>query len=326
MAVPMNSTQFRVIVEPIMNEHFDGVYSQRKDEYKQIFTTKPGTPRAYHEEPVMFGLGSAPQMPDGTGVQYKQGGVLFNKRYIYKQYGAAFAMTKVLVEDGDHINLGKIYSEQLGQAMVETEETATANVLNFSFTNSSPYLGGDGVSLVNSSHPIMGGVMSNVLPTPAALSQTSVEALLIQIRKSMDNDQKRVRINPLCLVVSPDNEFQAEVITKSALRTSSTSAGPGSATYAVNDINPIMSLKILPKGLVDQYRRTHGPAVPDAPHGAEEHGRRFRDRQHALQGHQPLGYKLDELPHRLRYTGTVKRSCALPRADSGAVSQGQQSP
>jgi hypothetical protein len=82
MAVPMNSTQFRVIVEPIMNEHFDGVYSQRKDEYKQIFTTKPGTPRAYHEEPVMFGLGSAPQMPDGTGVQYKQGGVLFNKRYI----------------------------------------------------------------------------------------------------------------------------------------------------------------------------------------------------------------------------------------------------
>jgi|SRR5580765_4243028 len=238
MAVPMNSSQFRVIVEPIMNEHFDGVYSQRKDEYKAIFTTKPGTPRAYHEEPVMFGLGSAPQMPDGTGVQYKQGGVLFNKRYVYRQYGAAFAMTKVLVEDGDHINLGKIYSEQLGQAMVETEETNAANVLNFSFTNSAPYLGGDGVSLINSQHPILGGVMSNLLPTPAALSQTSAEAMLIMIRKSQDNDQKRVRINPQCLVVGPDNEFQAEVITKSALRTGG----------ANNDINPIMSLKVLPEG------------------------------------------------------------------------------
>jgi hypothetical protein len=238
MAVPMNSTSFRVIVEPIMNEHFDGVYSQRKDEYKAIFTVKPGIARAYHEEPVMFGLGSAPQMPDGTAVSYRQGGVLFNKRYIYKQWGAAFAMTKVLVEDGDHINLGKIYSEQLGQAMVETEELFTANVLNFAFTNSAPYLGGDGVSLCNSGHPIVGGVQSNVLATPAAMSQTSVEAMLIQIRKSQDNDQKRVRINPRALVVSPDNEMQAEVITKSALRTGA----------ANNDINPIMSLKILPQG------------------------------------------------------------------------------
>jgi hypothetical protein len=238
MAVPMNSTGFRVIVEPIMNEHFDGVYTQRKDEYKAIFRVKPGIARAYHEEPVMFGLGSAPQMPDGTGVAYRQGGVLFNKRYVYKQWGAAFAMTKVLVEDGDHINLGKIYSEQLGQAMVETEELFTANVLNFSFTNSAPYLGGDGVSLINSAHPIVGGTQSNVLATPAALSQTSVEAMLIQIRKSQDNDQKRVRINPQSLVVSPDNEFQAEVILKSALRTG----------VANNDINPVMSLKILPKG------------------------------------------------------------------------------
>ena len=41
MAVPMNSTQFRVIVEPILNEHFDGVYDQRKDEYKAIFKVKP---------------------------------------------------------------------------------------------------------------------------------------------------------------------------------------------------------------------------------------------------------------------------------------------
>jgi len=238
VAVPMNSTQFRVIVEPILNEHFDGVYNQRKDEYKAIFRTKPGIARAYHEEPVMFGLGSAPQMADGGPVTYKQGGVLYNKRYVYRQYGAAFAMTKVLVEDGDHINLGKIYSEQLGQAMVETEEVATANVLNFAFTNSAPYLGGDGVSLNNSAHPIVGGTYSNLLSSPAALSQTSVESMLIQIRKTVDNDQKRVRIDPQALVVSPDNEFQAEVITKSALRTGG----------ANNDINPVMSLKILPKG------------------------------------------------------------------------------
>lgn len=250
MAVPMNSTQFRVIVEPILNEHFDGIYDQRRDEYKKIFVTKPGIPRAYHEEPVLFGLGAAPQMQDGGNVQYKQGGVLFDKRYIYKVYGAAFALTKVLVEDGDHINLGKIYSEQLGQAMVETEEQAAANVLNFSLTNSAPYLGGDGVSLVNSAHPIVGGTLSNVLATPAALSQTSVEAMLIQIRKARDNDLKYAAVRPEQLVVSPDNEMQAEVITKSALRTGG----------ANNDINPVVSLKILPKGFTVITRLTSATA------------------------------------------------------------------
>ena len=152
MAAPMNSTQFRIIVEPILNEHFDGVYDQRKDEYKKIFRVKPGIKRAYHDEPVLFGLGAAPAMGDGGPVTYKSGGVLFDKRYVFRQYGAAFALTKVLVEDGDHINLGKIYSEQLAQAMVETEEVAAANVLNNSFSSS--YVGGDGVSLINSAHPV----------------------------------------------------------------------------------------------------------------------------------------------------------------------------
>jgi hypothetical protein len=236
MAAPMNSTQFRIIVEPILNEHFDGVYDIRKDEYRQIFRVKPGIKRAYHDEPVLYGLGAAPTMPDGTPVTYKSGGVLFDKRYVFRVYGAAFALTKVLVEDGDHINLGRIYSEQLAQAMIETEETAAANVLNNSFNGAFP--GGDGVSLVNAAHPISQGTQSNVLATPAALSQTSVESMLIQIRKAQDNDTKKVRISPVGLVVSPDNEFQAEVITKSALRTG----------QANNDINPVMSTKILPKG------------------------------------------------------------------------------
>jgi hypothetical protein len=248
MAAPMNSTQFRIIVEPILNEHFDGVYSLRKDEYKQVFRVKPGIKRAYHDEPVLYGLGAAPMMGDGAPVTYKSGGVLFDKRYVFRQYGAAFALTKVLVEDGDHINLGKIYSEQLGQAMIETEETKAANVLNNSFSNTYP--GGDGVSLVNSSHPIFGGTASNVLETPAAMSQTSVENMLIQIRKAADNDQKKVRITPQGLIVSPDNEFQAEVITKSALRTG----------QANNDINPVMSTKILPKGYTVITRLTSSTA------------------------------------------------------------------
>ncbi len=42
MAVPMRSTDFRSIVEPILNEAFDGVYDQRADEWKQVFVQQQG--------------------------------------------------------------------------------------------------------------------------------------------------------------------------------------------------------------------------------------------------------------------------------------------
>ena len=55
-ANPMRSTDFRSIVEPILNEEFDGVYDQRADEYAQVFKTETGIPRNYHEEPVLYGF------------------------------------------------------------------------------------------------------------------------------------------------------------------------------------------------------------------------------------------------------------------------------
>ena len=244
MATPMNSSQFRVIVEPIMADAFDGVYEQRKDEYKQVFAEKQGTARAYHEEPVLYGLGAAPQMPDGTPVTYRSGGVLFNKRYTYDVYGLAFAMTKVLVEDGDHIQLGRIYSEQLAQALVETREVTAANILNRAFNGS--FLGGDGQSLVSTAHPILGGTYSNQLTTAAAFSQTSLESLLIQIRKAVDNDRKAAKVLPECLIVSPENMFQAEVVLKSVLNSGN----------ANNAINPIKSMGALDKGAVVLSRLT----------------------------------------------------------------------
>ena len=61
MATPMRSTDFRSIVEPILNEVFDGIYEQRADEWAEVFTEYQGIPRQYHEEPVLYGFGAAPE-------------------------------------------------------------------------------------------------------------------------------------------------------------------------------------------------------------------------------------------------------------------------
>tara|TARA_R110000868_G_scaffold117122_1_gene311187 strand:- start:1613 stop:2527 length:915 start_codon:yes stop_codon:yes gene_type:complete len=258
MAAPMRSTDFRSIVEPILNEAFDGVYDQRSDEWSTVFREQAGIPRNYHEEPVLYGFGAAPQLPDGTPVTYQQGGVLFLQRYVYNVYGLAFALTKVLVEDGDHIRIGQVYAKHLAQSLVETKELLCANILNRAFNSS--YTGGDGVSLINTAHPIVSGTFSNQLATAANLSQTSLEQMLIQVRQAVDNNGKKIRLQPIKLVVAPGNVFQAEVLLKSVLR----------AGTANNDINPVKSIGLLPEGASVISRLTSATnwwVQTDAPEG-----------------------------------------------------------
>jgi hypothetical protein len=203
----MRNTDFRAIVEPILNEEFDGVYDQRKDEYLQVFKVRTGIPRDRHEEPVLFGFGMAPELPEGMPVTYQAGGTLWLKEYLYKRYGLAFA-------------------------------------LNNSFNNAYP--GGDGVSLINSAHPIAVGNFSNTIAA-SALSQTSAEQMLIQIRTNgVDNNQKKIHLDPAALVVAPANEFQGEVIVKSVLRSGT----------ANNDLNAIKSRGYLNKGVCVMTRLT----------------------------------------------------------------------
>lgn len=241
MATPMRSTDFRAVVEPILNEVADGVYNQRKDEYKAVFAESEGIARAYHEEPMLYGMQSAPLMPDGTKVEYDAGGQLFNKRYPYYVYGIGFALTQVLVEDGDHVRIGTTMAKHGAQSIIETLETILANDLNYAFTNSAAYLGGDGTPLCYNAHVAAqtyaagNAAVSNVLTTSAALSQTSLEQMLIQIRSAADPRGKKITLTPQKLVVSPSNMLQAEVLVRSVLRTGTNN----------NDLNPVNSMKLL---------------------------------------------------------------------------------
>ena len=245
MAVPVSSSQFKQIVTPILNEFVDSVFAQRTDEWKQVFKEKKGIDRTYHQFVVGYGMPALPEIPDGAAVQYNSFGVAYVVNVVYKVYGGAFALTKVLVEDGDHIRVGQTGSEHLAQAYIETEETLCANIINRAFNAS--YTGGDGVALCASNHPsIVGPAFSNLLSTPAALSQTSLEQMLIQIRNAYDYTNKRIRLAPLKIVTGPSNVMNAEVLLKTVLR----------AGTANNDVNPVMSLKMLPEGQANLSRIT----------------------------------------------------------------------
>ncbi len=181
------------------------------------------------------------------------------KRYQYRVWGLAFALTQTLVEDGDHIRIGQVYAKHLAQSLIETKETLTANVLNRAFNASYPM--GDGVALVATNHPIASGLtFSNQLATAAALSQTSVEQMLVQVRQAVDNNGKRIRLMPRAITCAPTNVFQAETILKSALRTGTTN----------NDVNPVITMGLLKEGQYNMSRLTSNTAWwinTDAPEG-----------------------------------------------------------
>lgn len=269
MGAPMRSTDFRSIVEPILNEAFDGIYEQRKNEYKQFMTEESGIPRSYQEEVMLYGMGAAPEIADGQAVTYQSAGELYKVRYTYKVYGLAYALTKILVEDGDHIRMGNIMSRHLAQSMTETKETIMANHLNRAFNSN--YKGGDAVELISNAHPVIGGTQSNLLAVAANLSQTSLEQMLIQIRNAKDSNGKNIRLMPQKLIVSPSNVFQAEVILKSVLRSGT----------ANNDINAVKSMGMLSGETAVVSRMTSNTAwfvETDAPNGLKVLTRRRLER------------------------------------------------
>ena len=263
----MTSSQFRIVVEPIYAEEFDSVYDQRKDEWKRVFMERTGDAHAYHEEPILYGFGAAPELPEGTSVTFNSGGVLYSARYLYKVYGLGFAITKVLVEDTQHIKVGSIYSRHLAQSMIETKETVAANILNRAFNTN--YLYGDGKALCVSDHPAAPGsaAQSNILSTAAALSHTSLEQMLIQIRNAKDWNGKNISLKAARLIVPPSLMFTAERILKSTLQSGT----------ANNDINAVRSMASVSEDPVVLSRLTSTTAwwvQTDAPEGLKHLVRR----------------------------------------------------
>ena len=140
--------------------------------------------------------------------------------------------------------------------MSTTKEIKAANVLN----NATSTAGGDGVSLLNTSHPTQNGTQSNTLATAADLSETSLESLLIQIADMKDDRGLRIAAQGQMLIIPTAYTFVAERLLESQLRTGT----------ADNDINAIRNGGYLPQGYHIMRRLTDSDAFfikTDVPDG-----------------------------------------------------------
>ena len=228
-------------LEPGLNALFVLEYDRYENESAEIFQTETSD-RAFEEEVMLSGFGSAATKAEGAAVTFDDAKEAFTARYTHQTVALAFSITEEAIEDNLYDRLGNRYAKALARSMANTKQVKGAEVLNSAFSSSQ--LGGDGVVLCSTAHPTVSGTsLSNTFTTQADLSETSLESALINIASFIDERGLRIAIQGRKLVIPKELQFTAERILKSPLRVGT----------ADNDINAINAMNMIPEG----YRVNH---------------------------------------------------------------------
>ena len=240
----MNRARFRKELQEGLNTVFGLEYRRYEQEWRPLFDVENSV-KAYEEDVLLAGLAGAPVKPEGAPVSYDQGGEAFVSKYVHETIALAFSLTEEAEEDNLYGSIGNKYSKALARSMQHTKEVKGAAIINNGFSAS--FLGGDGVSLFNTAHPLFGGgTQANTFTTQADLSETSLEEALIAISKFVDERSIPIAVRATKLVVPPDLMFIAERILMSPYR-------PGTAD---NDVNAIKKMGMVPGGCYKNHRLT----------------------------------------------------------------------
>ena len=208
----------------------EGKYEMIPSQYDKMFT-KHDSKMALERTAEMRFLGLAQLKTEGGQTAFDSNA---GERFVYNQehteIGLGYAITRKAIDDNLYktqfmpSNLGLIESFQ------QTKEIYGANILNTATTYNSA-VGGDGVALCSTAHPIDGGTVANTPTTQADLNEASLLNAMIAIRTNFrDQAGLKVFARGRKLIVPPQLEPVAIRLTKTELR-------PGTAD---NDVNAII--------------------------------------------------------------------------------------
>ena len=245
-------------LEPGLNALFGLEYQRYEQEHAEIYDTE-NSERAFEEEVMLSGFGSAPVKSEGAAVAFDDANEAFTARYNHETIALAFSITEEAIEDNLYDRLSSRYTKALARSMANTKQVKAASVLNNAFD--ATITGGDGVSLCNASHPLTNGSTFRNQPSTAAdLNETSLENALIDISGFVDERGLRVSVRGTILIIPSNLQFIADRILESTLR-------PGTAD---NDINAVRNMGMLPEGYVVNHYLLDTDAFfikTDAPRG-----------------------------------------------------------
>ena len=209
----------------------EGKYEMIPSQYDKIFT-KHESKMALERTAEMRYLGLAQLKTEGGQTVFDNNA---GERFVYNQehteIALGYAITRKAIDDNLYktqfhpSNLGLIESFQ------QTKEIYGANLLNTATTYNAS-VGGDGVALCSTAHPIDGGTVANTPTIQVDLNEATLLNGMNSVRTNFrDQAGLKVFARARKLIVPPQLEPVAIRLTKTELR-------PGTAD---NDVNAIVS-------------------------------------------------------------------------------------
>lgn len=210
MSGVITSSSFAKLLWPGLNSIYGKAYSDYPVEWDKLFE-KNTSDRAYEEDLGLSSFGLATVKNEGAPITYDTERQGFTSRYNPIVYSLGFIITREIYEDDQYGKVGAQKAKALARSMRQTKEIVGANVYNRAFNSS--YTGGDGVSLINASHPnVAGGTWSNQLGTASDLSEAALEQAVIDIAGFRDDRGLLIAAKPEKLVIPYQLQFEAKRI------------------------------------------------------------------------------------------------------------------
>ncbi len=225
---------------PGLNAIFGMEYGEVNDELAPLYEIE-NSDRAFEEEVLFTGFGSAPTKGEGAAVSYDSGQESYTARYTAETVALAFAVTEEAMEDNLYDTFAKLRAKGLARAMANTKQVKAANVFNNGFTD----LIGDGQAFFSDDHPTVGdGTQANKI-TASDMSEATLETALTSIQKIKDDRGILIGASAVSLHIPVDSWAIVDRILSSPGNTQTSLAA---ANPNMNAINATRHMGMLPEG------------------------------------------------------------------------------
>jgi hypothetical protein len=249
---------------PGLNAVFGMEYGEVDNEHDVLFEVE-NSDRAFEEEVLFTGFGSAPTKGEGAAVSYDDAQESYTARYTAETVALAFAITEEAMEDNLYDTFAKLRAKGLARAMANTKQVKAANLFNNGFSDTI----GDGAAFFSAAHPtISDGNQSNLMAA-ADLSEATLETALTNVQKIKDDRGILIGASAVSLHIPVDSWAIADRILSSPGNTQTSAAAANPNT---NAINATRHLGMLPEGYHINRRFTDTTSYfikTDVPNGAK---------------------------------------------------------
>ena len=249
---------------PGLNAVFGLEYGDVNNEHEALYDIE-NSDRAFEEEVLFTGFGTAPTKGEGASVAYDDAQESYTARYTMETVALAFAVTEEAMEDNLYDTFAKLRAKGLARAMANTKQVKAANLFNNGFSDTI----GDGVAFFASTHPtISAGNQSNLIAA-SDLSESTLETALTNVQKIEDDRGILIGASSVSLHIPVDSWAIADRVLSSP---GTTQVSAAAANPNTNAINATRHRGMLPDGFYVNRRFTDTTSwfiKTDVPNGTK---------------------------------------------------------